>query len=142
MSADCCHAKGADLEEAARRVDVRRVLIVVLALNAAMFGAEFSAGLLAGSAALMADSADMLGDALVYAVSLYALDKSSRWRSGSALFKGAFIMALGLGVLVQIGHKVAFGVPPSSTLMLVFGALALAVNLVCLRLLWRLGRTT
>jgi Co/Zn/Cd efflux system component len=33
--------------------------------------------------------------------------------------------------------KMMYGVPPSSTLMLVFGALALAANLVCLRLLWR-----
>lgn len=137
MSADCCNAKGADLEVAARRADVRRVLIVVLALNFAMFVAEFGAGLVAQSAALMADSADMLGDAMVYAVSLYALDRSSRWRSGAALFKGVFILVLGVGVLVQIAHKVAFGVAPSSMLMLVFGGLALAVNLICLRLLWR-----
>lgn len=137
MSGDCCHGKGADLEVAARRADVRRVLVMVLALNLGMFVAEFGAGLVARSAALMADSADMLGDALVYAVSLYALDRSSRWRSGAALFKGAFILLLGLGVLLQIAHKVAYGVPPSSTLMLVFGAAALLVNLLCLRLLWR-----
>lgn len=137
MSADCCHGKGADLEVAARRADVRRVLIVVLALNLAMFVAEFGAGLVAQSAALMADSADMLGDAIVYAVSLYALDRSSRWRSGAALFKGGFILVLGAGVLVQIASKIAYGTAPSSVLMLLFGALAMAVNLVCLRLLWR-----
>lgn len=137
MSSGCCDAKGADLEVAARRADVRRVLIIVLALNLGMFVAEFGAGLVAQSAALMADSADMLGDAMVYAVSLYALDKSSRWRSGAALFKGGFILVLGLGVLWQIYHKIAFGVTPSSLLMLIFGGLALAVNLACLRLLWR-----
>lgn len=137
MSADCCDAKGLDLALAARRADVRRVLIIVLALNAAMFVAEFGAGLIAQSAALMADSADMLGDAMVYAVSLYALDRSSRWRAGAALFKGGFILLLGLGVLWQIYHKIAFGATPSSALMLVFGALALVVNLICLRLLWR-----
>lgn len=137
MSADCCDSKGVDLAVAARRADVRRVLIIVLALNAAMFVAEFGAGLIAQSAALMADSADMLGDAMVYGVSLYALDRSNRWRSGAALFKGGFILLLGLGVLWQIYHKIAFGVTPSSLLMLIFGALALAVNLICLRLLWR-----
>ncbi len=121
----------------ARRRDIRRVLIIVLAINAAMFVLEFGAGLIAQSAALMADSMDMLGDALVYAVSLYALDRSLKWRAGAALFKGGFILLLGLGVLYQIAVKVLHGVPPSSTLMLLFGALALVANLVCLRLLWK-----
>ena len=137
MSDHCCHAKGEDLALLSRREDIRRVLIIVLAINGLMFLLEFTAGVIAHSAALMADSMDMLGDALVYGVSLYALDRSLRWRAGAALFKGAFILVLGLGVLVQIGMKMMYGVPPSSTLMLVFGALALAANLVCLRLLWR-----
>ena len=137
MSDHCCHAKGEDLAQMARRRDIRRVLIIVLAINSAMFVLEFTAGIIAHSAALMADSMDMLGDALVYAVSLYALDRSARWRAGAALFKGGFILLLGLGVLYQIAVKMLFGVPPSSTLMLVFGALALAANLACLRLLWR-----
>lgn len=133
----CCAGKGDALAAAARRRDIRRVLILVLAINAAMFVLEFGAGLIAQSAALMADSMDMLGDALVYSISLYALDRSERWRAGAALFKGGFILFLGLGVLVQIGMKIAYGVPPSSTLMVIFGALALIANLLCLRLLWR-----
>ncbi len=137
MSNHCCHAKGEDLAQMARRRDIRRVLIIVLAINSAMFVLEFTAGIIAHSAALMADSMDMLGDALVYAVSLYALDRSARWRAGAALFKGGFILFLGLGVVYQIAVKMLFGVPPSSTLMLVFGGLALVANLACLRLLWR-----
>jgi Co/Zn/Cd efflux system component len=85
----------------------------------------------------MADSMDMLGDAIVYAVSLYALDRSEKWRAGAALFKGGFILFLGIGVIVQIVMKIAYGVPPSSILMVIFGALALGANLLCLRLLWR-----
>jgi Co/Zn/Cd efflux system component len=137
MSDHCCHAKGEDLARMARRRDIRRVLIIVLAINSAMFVLEFTAGIIAHSAALMADSMDMLGDALVYAVSLYALDRSARWRAGAALFKGGFILLLGLGVVYQIAVKMLFGVPPSSILMLVFGGLALVANLACLRLLWR-----
>ena len=114
---------------------MRRVLIAVLSINSAMFVLEFGAGIIASSAALMADSMDMLGDALVYAVSLYALDRSSRWRAGAALFKAAFILFLGLGVVIQIVMKMLYGVPPSSLLMLVFGGLALAANLYCLKLL-------
>ena len=132
----CCEHEAKSLAVAARRAETRKVLIAVLAINGVMFFVEFGAGIVAGSAALMADSLDMLGDALVYMVSLYALDRSARWQAGTALFKGLFILALGLGVVVQIVLKIVNGVPPSSQLMLVFGALALVANLYCLRLLW------
>ena len=133
----CCGHGGDGIAIAMRREETRRVLLIVLAVNAAMFVVEFGAGVVAQSASLMADSMDMLGDALVYIVSLYALDRSARWRAGTALFKGGFILLLGLGVVVQIGLKVANGVPPSSSLMVIFGVFALAANLYCLRLLWR-----
>jgi cation diffusion facilitator family transporter len=137
MAHDCCSAKGVELERLARQAEQRRVLIVVLIINAVMFFAEFGAGLVAGSAALMADATDMLGDALVYGVSLYAIARSDRWKAGVAAFKGAFILLLGLGILVNVAIKIQSGVPPSSTLMLLFGGLALVANLVCLGLLWR-----
>lgn len=135
--ADCCSAKSHELERLVRQGQQRRVLVAVLAINAVMFVVEFSAGAIAGSTALMADATDMLGDALVYAVSLYALARSERWKAGAALVKGVFILALGVGIVVNVIAKVQSGVPPSSTLMLAFGALALLANLVCLRLLWR-----
>lgn len=134
---DCCSGKAHDLERLARQADQRRVLVTVLVLNAIMFAAEFSAGLIARSAALMADSVDMLGDASVYGLSLYALARSDRWKAGAAIVKGGLVLALGVGVLVEIAVKMRTGVPPISWLMLVFGALALAVNLYCLKLMWR-----
>jgi Co/Zn/Cd efflux system component len=136
MSHDCCHDKGGELERLALHKDIRRVLIIVLMLNFMMFLIEFSAGLLAQSAALMADSVDMLGDALVYGISLYALGRSIRWRSGAALIKGGFIMLVGLGVLVEIGIKVVYEVPPHSDVMFICAIMALAANLSCLGLLW------
>ena len=63
MSQDCCHGKLHELERIALHRDIRRVLVVVLLLNALMFVVEFGAGLIAQSASLMADSIDMLGDA-------------------------------------------------------------------------------
>lgn len=137
MADSCCSAKGSELERLAVQADQRRVLVAVLLINAVMFVAEFGAGVIAGSTALMADATDMLGDALVYGVSLYALGQSARWKAGAALFKGLFILALGIGIAINVAVKIESGVPPSSTLMLIFGALALAANLVCLRLLWR-----
>lgn len=134
---DCCASKGTELERLAQQADQRRVLVIVLILNAIMFVAEFTAGLIAGSASLMADSVDMLGDASVYGLSIYAIGRSARWKAGAAVGKGIFILILFVGVLVQIGVKLETGAAPSSTLMLIFGGLALAVNLYCLRLMWR-----
>jgi cation diffusion facilitator family transporter len=137
MANHCCSSKGHELEKVARQADQRRVLIIVLIINAVMFFLEFGAGIVAGSTALMADATDMLGDALVYGVSIYAIARSDRWKAGAAMFKGVFILALGIGILLNVIAKVQSGIPPSSTLMLVFGGLALVANLACLSLLWR-----
>ena len=51
--------------------------------------------------------------------------------------KGAVILILGVSILVNVAMKISSGVPPSSTLMLAFGGLALVANLACLSLLWR-----
>ena len=140
MSSDCCSSKGTELEKLAKQADQRRVLIIVLLINAVMFFVEFAAGVIAGSTALMADATDMLGDALVYGVSLYALSRGDRWKAGAAVFKGILILLLGISILVNVAIKLSTGVPPSSTLMLVFGGMALVANVVCLSLLWRFRR--
>lgn len=132
----CCHHK-ADEVAALAKQGRRRVLVLVLAINLAMFVVEFGAGIVARSTALMADSVDMLGDALVYALSLYALSRSDRWKAGAALAKGVTILAFGGWIAFEIVGKLASGVVPTSALMAVFGALALAANVLCLTLLWR-----
>lgn len=135
MTDSCCASKATELERLAARAGQRRVLVVVLAINAVMFVLEFGAGIVAGSAALMADATDMLGDALVYGVSLYALARGDRWKAGAAMVKGVFILILGVGILVNV--VIRSGLPPSSGLMVSFGGLALVANLICLGLLWR-----
>lgn len=137
MADTCCSSKSSEIEGLARQAGQRRVLVIVMAINAAMFVAEFGAGIVAGSTALMADATDMFGDALVYAVSLYALARSERWKAGAALMKGLFIFVFAIGIAVNVATKIGSGVPPSSILMLAFGGTALAANLTCLRLLWR-----
>jgi Co/Zn/Cd efflux system component len=137
MADHCCASKGQELEKLAKQADQRRVLVTVLLVNAVMFVLEFGAGIVAGSTALMADATDMLGDALVYGVSIYAIARSDRWKGGAAMFKGVFILVLGIGIVLNVVAKVQSGIPPSSTIMLAFGGLALIANLACLRLLWR-----
>lgn len=137
MADACCSAKRDTIAELGRKAEQRRVLIAVMAINLVMFAIEFGGGLAARSSALMADSVDMFGDAVVYALSLYALNRGARWEAGAAIAKGGLILAFGIAVIVEIADKIANGVPPSSTLMLGFGGAALAANLTCLALLWR-----
>lgn len=137
MADHCCEAKGHELQRLALQSEQRRVLVAVLLINATMFIIEFGAGLVAGSAALMADASDMLGDALVYGVSIYALSRSDRWKAGAAILKGVVILLLALSIGVNIVVKLNSGLPPSSTIMLIFGGVALVANLSCLLLLWR-----
>ncbi len=137
MADDCCSKKGDTIALLGRKAEQRRVLIAVMVINFVMFIAEFGGGVVARSSALMADSVDMLGDAVVYALSLYALSRGPRWEAGAALVKGGIILIFGIVVVVEIADKIANGVPPSSTLMLAFGSAALVANLTCLALLWR-----
>jgi Co/Zn/Cd efflux system component len=115
----------------------RWVLQVALWINAAMFVVESSAGLAANSTALLADSVDMLGDAIVYGFSLYVVGRGLAWQSRAAFLKGLIMAAFGLGILVQVALKLTRGLAPGVETMSLVGLLALAANLVCLRLLWR-----
>ena len=81
--ANCCEDKSCEI--IALRESHGRVLKIVLVINALMFLVEGIAGLLSHSTSLLADSLDMLGDALVYGFSLYVLTRSVKWQAGAAL---------------------------------------------------------
>ena len=114
-----------------------RTLKLVLAINLVMFVVELTAGWLASSTALLADSLDMLGDALVYGFSLYVLARDDRWKAISAFIKGGIMAAFGLFVLGQAVYKLFHPELPTYETIGVIGLLALAANALCLRLLWR-----
>ncbi|HEV8307427.1 MAG TPA: cation transporter [Methylomirabilota bacterium] len=132
---DCCDAAASELTTLRERQ--RHVLQVVLAINTSMFLVEFGAGLVAHSTALLADSLDMLGDAFVYAFSLYVLGRGSRWQARAALLKGSVMAAFGIGVVAEVILKALRGVVPTAELIGGIGLLALAANLACLGLLLR-----
>lgn len=113
----------------------KRVLIIVLVINAGMFVIEFSAGILSHSTALMADSLDMLADAFVYALGLFALGRAEYWKNRAALTSGIFQMTLGIGVAVQAIALMYSGVMPIAAAMGIFGFLALLANTVSFYLL-------
>jgi Co/Zn/Cd efflux system component len=129
----CCDSKANELEILWSRQS--RIVWVVLAINSTMFLAESMAGLLAGSAALLADSLDMLGDALVYGVSLAVIGRSPQSRAGAATLKGAVMLLFGFGVLAEVAYKLYSHDVPESVIMSVTAAVALVANSICLLLL-------
>lgn len=132
---DCCNAKAHELKALSGRQ--RKILWIVLVINLAMFFIEGTAGLVARSTALLADSLDMAGDAFVYAISLYAIGRSVRWNASVSLVKGCVMAAFGIGVLVQAILRFQAGAPPVAELMGWAGGLALVANLTCAALLLR-----
>lgn len=115
----------------------RRVFRIVLGINLGMFVLESVAGILAYSTALLADSVDMLGDAIVYGFSLYVVGRRAAWQARAALLKGGIMAAFGVGIFAQVVFKIHQGLVPTADVMGLVGMMALAANLLCLMLLWQ-----
>lgn len=124
-------------EITARNERQRTTLKWVLAINAVMFLVIVAAALYADSTALLSDSLDNLGDAITYALSLYAVALGSRAKAKVALFKGVLILAAALAVAGQIAWKLAHPALPVFEAMGAFSLLGLAANGICFWLLWR-----
>jgi len=112
-----------------------RILKWLLIINAVMFGIEMTAGWIAQSTGLIADSLDMFADAAVYGVALYAVGRSVRMKLHAAHLSGWLQVILALGALSEVLRRFVFGSEPVSTLMMSFGLVALFANVLCLVLL-------
>jgi Co/Zn/Cd efflux system component len=110
----------------------KRVLVWLLGINAFMFVIELGVGLLADSTALIADSMDMLADAIVYGIGLYAIGKSIIHKANAAKVSGYFQLVLGLLILIDIVRRSIYGSEPVSFLMMAMGGVALIANVICL----------
>lgn len=138
MADHCCSscAEGLEAGSGARR----NVLIAVLLINAVIFVGELGAGLWAHSSALQADSVDMLMDAVVYGISLFALSSPAHARARAALVNGSLQLVLAAGILGQLAHQILLGAEPMAPFMIIVGAVALAANFSVAGLLMRFRR--
>jgi len=112
-----------------------RVLILLLSINAVMFILEFGIGWYAESTGLIADALDMLADAMVYGVGLYAVGKAIHVKANAAMLSGVLQLSLGLLVISDIIRRIVYGSEPISLLMMIMGCIALIANIICLRLI-------
>lgn len=128
MAEDCCSIEVDSAEQA-------RILWIVLGINAAMFVAEFVAGLIAQSTGLIADSLNMLADAAVYGVSLYAVGRSAGLKRRAAMLSGVLQVMLALSVAGEILRRTIVGSEPEPTSMIGVSLIALVANVICLALI-------
>ena len=113
----------------------RRVLIWLLGINGLMFVVEAGIGWYAQSTGLIADSADMLADAIIYGIGLYAVGRSAQKKAHAALLSGWFQGAIALMILLDVLRRTIMGSEPVSLLMIGVGVIALIANTLCLYLI-------
>ncbi|MBI1423424.1 MAG: cation diffusion facilitator family transporter [Gammaproteobacteria bacterium] len=112
-----------------------KVLWQLLAINAVMFLLEFVIGWLAQSTGLIADSLDMLADAGVYGIGLYAVARTLRAKTHAASISGVLQIALAVVVVIDVIRRYFLGSEPFGLLMMGVSVVALLANLGCLALL-------
>ena len=112
-----------------------RVLIILLSINAVMFLLEITLGIISESTALIADSLDMLADATVYGIGLYAVGRPLLAKIRAAYISGIFQIILGASVTIDVFRRLLWGSEPESLLMISIGIVALVANVICLKLI-------
>lgn len=132
---NCCEEAGCEITKL--RESQSRILIIILVINALMFVIEFSAGVIASSIALMADSLDMLGDAFIYGFSLYVVTKNDGWKARAAYAKSLIMFLFGVVVLIQAISRLLHPELPDFEVIGIVGIIALMANSTCLFLLTR-----
>ena len=110
----------------------KKTLYWLITINGLVFIVEFSVGWLADSSALLADSFDMLADAVVYGIGLYAVGKTLSIKANAALTSSYFQTCLGALIILDIIRRILLGSNPASPLMIIMGCLALIANIICL----------
>lgn len=113
------------------------VLRQLLAINGVMFVLELGLGFYAQSTGLIADSLDMLADAMVYGVSLYAVGRAAVQQRRAAHLSGWLQAVLALGALGEVARRAIGGSEPVEALMIGVATVALVANLACVALLAR-----
>jgi len=84
----------------------KRILWIVITINASMFVVEFSFSFIAHSKALQADALDFLGDTLTYTITFLVIGHSAKWRTRAALFKGFSLLLMGIWVFAATVYAV------------------------------------
>ena len=107
----------------------------LLGINAVLFVVEMTAGLIAHSTGLIAESLDNFADAAVYGLALYAVGHSVKMQVRAAHLAGVLQLILAVGALAEVVRRFVFGSEPESLVMMGIAFIALIANTTCLLLI-------
>ncbi|WP_421753127.1 cation transporter [Croceimicrobium sp.] len=120
----------------ADQIQEKNLLWAVLIINLAFFGIEALWGWLANSMGLVADSLDMLADAMVYGLSLWAVGAALIRKRRVAQIAGYLQLSLAFLAFMELIHRFISPVElPDFKSMMMVSAFALLANAICLYLL-------
>ena len=132
MNDHCCQDH---IDIAALNERQRRILIIVLAINATTFLMMVFAAKISGSSSLLSGALDNFGDAMTYGLSLMVMGASTVAKVRVAMFKGLLILGAALSVAFVIVLRMLNPETPIFETMGIAAFLNLAANLLCLWLL-------
>lgn len=113
----------------------RRRLLKVLLLNVGLTVTLTAGGIVADSTALLANALDNASDAVVYALSYFAVSRTVRWKTIAATVSGVLLIALSVGMGLEVVRRFTVGAAPVGGVMIGMALFATAINAWCLRLL-------
>jgi Co/Zn/Cd efflux system component len=111
--------------------NLRKVVIIVAALNLAYFGVEFAVARAIGSVSLFADSIDFLEDASVNLLIAIALGWSATSRARAGMALAGILLIPGLATLWTAWEKFLVPLPPAPLPLALAGVGALVINMAC-----------
>lgn len=114
----------------------RKLLWQVLAINFFFFALEITTGFISGSMGLVADSLDMLADAIVYGLALFVVGKAATHKRSIAHISGYFQLLLAAFGFVEVVRRfLGLGEEPDFKMMIGISLFALIGNAISLYLL-------
>ena len=72
---------------------------------------------------MIANGLDNLSDSFVYAISLFALSRSGKWKRGAANISGGLLILLAAGILYDAWLRYIGGSDPLGTIMIAMALL-------------------
>lgn len=129
-----------DKEESEIQLDAsnaaeRKTLLWVLGINFLQVVVAGVVGAIADSTGLLGAALDNLGDAGVYAVSIYAVGRTIVAKVRVARLSGVILIVLGVALVVEVLRRFFVGAEPIGLAMIVTAIANAATNMLCLRLL-------
>lgn len=132
-----CGCGGDKLQFEGLSQSYKKILWIIIGINAVMYFVETYGSVAANSMALRADALDFLGDSITYTITLIAIGRSSTWRASAAMLKGISLMLMGVWVLFSTIYRVFVLGVPNEMLMGGVALLAFVANLTSALLLMK-----